>query len=392
MGLPLDGIRILDLSRLLPGPYCTMLLADLGAEVIKVEDPVQGDYVRWTPPYIDKTGAMYLALNRNKKSITLNLKDPRGKEILLKLIEGADVLVEGNRPGVLDKLGVGYEKGSGVNPRIIYCALTGYGQHGPYSHRAGHDINYVGYTGVLSLNGLRGGRPLPLGVQVGDLNGAMGAVVGILAALMERERSGKGQFVDASLAAGAFSLLPLIVGCIEAGDDPQRAGETRLTGGIACYNTYETSDNRYVCLGAIEPKFFAKFCKIVGREDLEILHMGTGKDRDKLEEELQKLFRSRTSREWLDLLEDEDICFGPVKYPEEALDDPHVNEWGMVVETPLRDGRKMKQVALPFKLSRTQPGRPSTPPDIGQNTAEILGEIGIGEQEIEKLREENVVR
>ena len=388
----LDGVRILDLSRLLPGPYCTMVLADLGAEVVKVEDPVQGDYIRWIPPYLGKASARYLVLNRNKKSITLNLKDPEGAEIFFKLLPKFDVVVDSFRPGVLEKMGVGYEKAAQVNPRIIYCALTGYGQDGPYSRRAGHDINYIGYSGVLSLTAPKDGKPVPPGTQLGDLGGALNGVIGILAALLERAASGRGQFVDVSLADSAFSTIPMIFGNIEAGEPPARPGKSRLNGGVACYNTYRTSDGEYVCLGAIEPKFFSRFCSLVGREDLEVLHLDSGKGQLKLEQELTDLFLTKTKREWCELLEEEDVCFGPVNFPEQAMEDPQMTARKMLIDVPVGEGRTMRQTALPFKLSRTPPGAPKRPPEIGEHTAEILGGIGLAAQDLELLRKRKVIR
>lgn len=392
MSAPLDGIRILDLSRLLPGPFCTMILADLGAEVVKVEDPVQGDYVRWLPPYIGKTGARFLVLNRNKKSITLNLKDPRGVEILLELVKRFDVVVDSFRPGVLDRLGVGYETAAELNPGIIYCSLTGYGKDGPYSMRAGHDINYTGYTGVLSLTGEKDAKPVLPGVQVGDLSGAMSAVIAIQSALIERTRTGRGQSLDVSLADAAFSLLPMDVGAIEAGEPVPRAGDTTLTGAQACYGTYETADGRYVCLGAIEPKFFKRFCEIIGREDLEVSHFSTGAEAEKLRAELTEIFKTKTRAQWLELLEEQEVCFGPVKGIDEALEDPQLKHRGMVVDVPLGDGGSMRQTGLPFKLSRTPPVEPSAPPDIGQHTAEVLAEIGIAGGQLDELRQAGVIR
>ncbi len=392
MGAPLEGIRILDLSRLLPGPFCTMILADLGAEIVKVEDPVQGDYVRWLPPYIGKTGVRFLVLNRNKKSITLNLKDPRGVEILLELVKNYDVVVDSFRPGVLERLGVGYETASKLNPAIIYCSLTGYGKDGPYSMRAGHDINYVGYTGVLSLTGEKGRKPVLPGVQVGDLAGAMSAVIAIQAAIIERAKTGKGQALDVSLADAAFSLLPMDVGAIEAGEPVPRAGQTTLTGLQACYGTYETADGKYVGLGAIEPKFFKKFCELVGREDLEVAHFSTGEEAEKLRVELTELFKTKTQKEWCDLLEEQEVCFGPVNGLDEALEDPQLLHRGMVINVPLADGSEMRQTGLPFKLSRTPPVEPAPPPEIGQHTAEVLAQIGIADADLAELEAKGIVR
>jgi crotonobetainyl-CoA:carnitine CoA-transferase CaiB-like acyl-CoA transferase len=392
MAGPLEGIRVLDLSRLLPGPFCTMIMADLGAEVVKIEDPVQGDYMRWIPPYIDKVGSGFLLLNRNKKSATLNLKAPRGREIFLDLVKHYDIVVEGFRPGVLGKLGVGYETASAINQKIIYCSLTGYGQTGPYADRAGHDINYVGYTGVLSMNGPRGGKPVPPGVQAGDIGGALNALVGMLAALVECKRTGRGQHVDVSLADAAFCMLPLEFATFEAGGPSPRRGETSLTGGSPVYGAYETADGEFVCIGAIEPKFFKKFCELAGRQDLEVYQHGEGKDKIYLENELTALFRTRTRTEWLDLTEKEDVCVGPVNTLEQAMSDPQVAARGLLIDVPIGNGGTMRQIGLPFKLSGTPGAVPAKPPDYGEHTAEILSEAGVGQDELKQLRAEGVIR
>lgn len=392
MSLPLDGIRILDLSRLLPGPFCSMYLADMGAEVIKVEDTVQGDYIRWLPPYIGKRSARFIALNRNKKSITLNLKEARGVELFLKLVETADVVLESFRPGVLDRLGAGYEEAKKVNTKIIYCAVTGYGQNGPYAQWAGHDINFVSYTGVLSMNAPHRKKPIPLGTQVGDLSGAMNAVIGILAALMERSKSGKGQFVDVALSEGALFMLPMTFGAIEAGEDLSKPAHRDLTGGQPCYNVYETSDAKFVALGAVEPKFFKKFCILCERPDLEILHFATGKDGEKLEVALTALFKTKTSAEWCALLEDKDVCFSPVRNPEEAMSDPQVKFREMMVDVPVDEITTVSQSALPIKMSRSsRDAKHTAPPDFGAHTEEYLSEIGVSQDELKVLRETGVI-
>jgi crotonobetainyl-CoA:carnitine CoA-transferase CaiB-like acyl-CoA transferase len=391
MAGPLDGIRVLDLSRLLPGPFCTMIMADLGAEVVKIEDPVQGDYIRWLPPYADGLSAGFLSLNRNKKSAILNLKEKRGREIFLELIKLYDVVVEGFRPGVMEKLGVGYQTASEINPKIIYCSLTGYGQDGPYSDRAGHDINYIGYTGVLSLTGQRNEKPVPPGIQIGDMCGSLSAMIGIMAIIIERNRTGRGRHVDISLSDAAFAMLPLALAGSECGEKQLR-GENTLTGGNPCYNTYETSDGEYICIGAIEPKFFKKFCALTGREDLEVFHHGTGNDRDHLEKELTDLFKSRTRSEWLNLLEPGDVCAGPVNTLEQALQDPHIIARQMVFDVPTGKGRSIRQSGLPFKLMNTQPELPQAPPEYGEHTAEVFAQIGITNEQLAGLRASGVTK
>ncbi|HEV7460252.1 MAG TPA: CoA transferase, partial [Solirubrobacteraceae bacterium] len=269
MSPPLEGVRILDLSRLLPGGFCSLLLADLGADVLKVEDTGMGDYVRWAPPYYEGAedsakSAMFLALNRNKRSIRINLKEEGGRHVLLRLVREYDVLLESFRPGVLDRLGVGYDRLREENPALVYCAITGYGQDGPYRDRSGHDMNYLGLIGLLGLTGDRDGPPVQAAGQVADLGGgALMAAVGILAALRERERSGQGQLVDVSMADGSLAWLAMVAGRYFAdGVTPQR-GDAELAGALVCYRPYACADG-WVTLGALEPKFWAAWCRGVG--------------------------------------------------------------------------------------------------------------------------------
>ena len=387
---PLEGIRILDLSRLLPGPFCSMLLADLGADVVKIEDPQGGDYIRWVGPYIEKESSRFLALNRNKKSAKLNLKNPRGVEIFLDLVQHYDVVLESFRPGVMDRLGVGYEVAKQRNPRIIYCAISGYGQDGPYRDRAGHDLNYIGYAGVLSLTGLSGGTPVIPGVQVGDLSAALMGAVGILSAVISRERTGEGQFVDASMMDSAISLLPLVVSMIAAGEPVPVRGESLLNGGRPIYSIYETADGKYVNIGAIEPKFFKKFCELVERPDLELLHFDEGKGKEKLRNELSALFKTRTRAEWMELLEEEDVCCGPVLGLDEMMNDPHTLAREMIRDVETTAGT-VKQTGIPIKFSGTPGTIRDVPPEFGAHTFEILSQAGVTESDMDALQKEGVI-
>ncbi len=273
MSLPLEGVRVLDLSRLLPGGFCSLLLADFGAEVLKVEDTGMGDYIRWAPPAYEGAqdsakSALFLALNRNKRSIRINLKEPGGRDVLLRLVAEHDVVLESFRPGVLDRLGVGYEAMRAVNPRIVYCAISGYGQDGPLRDRPGHDLNYLGLVGLLGLTGERDGPPVQSAGQIADLGGgALMAAFGILAALRESERSGEGQFVDVSMADGALSWLALLAARRLAGEDAPSRGEVDLGGGLVCYRPYACADG-WVTFAALEPKFWKAWCLGVCREDL----------------------------------------------------------------------------------------------------------------------------
>ena len=273
MSLPLEGVKVLDLSRLLPGGFCSLLLADFGADVLKVEDTGMGDYVRWATPYYEGVedsakSALFLSLNRGKRSMRVNLKTDAGREVLLRAVAEADVVLESFRPGVLDRLGVGYEAMRAVNPRIVYCAISGYGQDGPLRDRSGHDMNYLGLVGLLGLTGDRDGPPTQAAGQIADLGGgALMAAFGILAALRERDVSGEGQLVDVSMADGALSWLAMVAArALAEGVTPRRGG-LELAGSLVCYRPYEASDG-WVTLGALEPKFWAAWCRGVGREDL----------------------------------------------------------------------------------------------------------------------------
>src|SRR3954452_2090278 len=311
----LEGIRVLDLSRLLPGGFCSLLLADFGAEVLKVEDTGMGDYIRWSPPYYEGAedsakSALFLALHRNKRSIRLNLKHERGREVLLKLVREYDVVLESFRPGVLDRLGVGYERMREENPGIVYCAISGYGQDGPLRDRSGHDMNYLGLVGLLGLTGERDGPPVQAAGQIADLGGgALMAAFGIMAALRERDASGLGQMVDVSMADGALSWLAMVAGQYFAdGVVPQRGG-LPLAGSLICYRPYACADG-YVTLGALEPKFWQAWCRGVEREDLiERQFEAPGSD---AHAEVERIFLGRTRDQWAEFAANVDCCLEPV--------------------------------------------------------------------------------
>ncbi len=318
----LEGLRVLDLSRLLPGGFCSLLLADLGAEVLKVEDTGMGDYVRWSIPRYEgvaesASSAMFLALNRNKRSIRVDLKQPEGRDVLLRLARSHDVLLESFRPGVLDRLGVGYERLREANPGLVYCAISGYGQDGPNRDRSGHDINYLGLVGLLALSGDGGGPPVQSAGQIADIGGgALMAAVGILAALRERERSGEGQLVDVSMADGSLSWLALVAARHFAQDARPRRGDLELAGSLICYRPYRCADG-WVTLGALEPKFWQGFCRGVGREDLierQFERPGTA-----AHEAVEAIFAARTREQWRAFASEHDCCLEPVLELEEAL-------------------------------------------------------------------------
>ena len=391
--LPLSDVRILDLTRLLPGGFCSQLLADFGADVVKVEDTGMGDYIRWAPPLygddaqqaLGTRSALYLSLNRNKRSIRLDLKSEGGRDALLRLVRDFDIVLEGFRPGVLDRLGVGYERMRQKNPALVYCAITGYGQTGPNVQRAGHDMNYLGLIGLLGLTGEPGGRPIQSAGQIADLGGGglMGAF-GILAALHEARRSGEGQVVDVSMADGALAWLAMVAGAYLCDGEVPKRGDGQLTGRFVCYLPYEAADG-HITMGALEPQFWARFCAGVGREDLVAKQFDrTGSD---VWAEIAEIFRSKTRAEWKAFNDEHDAMIEPVLDVDEALDSELVREREMVVEWEQPEIGPVRQLGVPVKLSRT-PGTVHAPaPAFGEHTEEVLRDAGFSAEEIGELLE-----
>jgi alpha-methylacyl-CoA racemase len=386
----LSDIRVLDLSRLLPGGFCSLLLADFGADVLKVEDTALGDYVRWSPPYYEGAddsakSALFLALNRGKRSIRLNLKEEAGREALLRLVREHDVLLESFRPGVMDRLDVGYERLREENPRLVYCAITGYGQDGPYTDRSGHDMNYLGLNGLLGLTGDPGGPPVQSAGQIADLGGGgLMAAFGILAALRERERSGEGQLVDVSMFDGSLAWLALVAAKYLADRETPGRGDLELAGRLICYRPYACSDG-WVTLGALEPKFWQAWCRGVGREDLiEKQFERPGSD---AHAEVERIFFERTRDEWRDFASEHDCCLEPVLDLDEALESELARAREMVVSLEQPGANGVRLLGVPVKLSRT-PGAPAGPgPALGEHTHEVLAGAGYSEQEIATLIE-----
>jgi alpha-methylacyl-CoA racemase len=393
-GLPLEGVKVLDLSRLLPGGFCSLLLADFGADVLKVEDTGAGDYVRWAPPLYEGAApsaqsAMFLSLNRNKRSIRVNLKEEGGRGVLLRLAREYDVLLESFRPGVLDRLGVGYERLREENLGLVYCAITGYGLDGPYTERSGHDMNYLGLIGLLGLTGERDGSPIQSGGQIADIGGgALMAAFGILAALRERDRSGQGQLVDVSMADGALSWLAMVAARYFAEDVVPKRGDLELAGRIVCYRPYACQDG-WVTLGALEPKFWQAWCRGVGREDLiEKQFEAPGSE---AHTEVERIFLERTRDEWQAFASEHDCCLEPVLDLDEALASELVRAREMVVELDQPGAGKVRQLGVPVKMSRTPGGARSPGPVLGEHTDEVLAAAGYSEEEIAALKESGAV-
>lgn len=356
---PLDGVTVLDLSRLLPGGAATLMLANFGAEVIKIEEPGPGDYGRSMPPFLDGEGAVFHLVNRGKKSVALNLKQAADREAFLRLVSRADVVVESFRPGVMKRLGLDYPALRAHNQRLIYVAITGYGMEGPYSGLAGHDINYLALAGVLDITGAEGGSPVIPGVQIADLaGGAMQAVIGVLLALAARSKTGQGQTVDVSMMAGAAWLLPVALAFHQAtGALPERGADV-LTGRYACYHLYECADARWISVGALEQKFWAALCRALGCESFISDQFAEGERRREIISEVSRIFKTRTAEEWFDHLKPFDACVAPVRNMAEVM-----REMGL---------GKGETVVSP-KLSETPGDLGGPAPKLGEHTREVTG-------------------
>lgn len=389
---PLEGTRILDCTRLLPYQYCTMLLGDLGAEVLKIEEPREGDYGRWGDASRTYESTAFVMANRNKKSMKLNLKHERGKEIFKKLAASYDVLIESFRPGVMDRLGLGYNEICQVNTRIIYCSATGYGQTGSYRDRAGHDINYLSISGILAWTGEHTGRPVIPAIPFGDMaGGGLFSALTILAALLGRERSGRGQHIDVAQTDVLTSLNILNLAECIAKEKGQTARPHNLRGATLCYNTFRTLDGKYIALGALESKFWENFCNKVGREDLiENRLLPYEEERDSTEA-LKDLFASKTQKEWVDIFEDVDTCFSPILSPEETLRDAHLRERGMITTMDDPERGKTIQIGFPAKFSDGLNFKRSPAPSFGEHTAEVLADLGFSSSEVEMLKDQGVI-
>lgn len=389
MAPPLAGIKVVDLSRMGPGPFCTMLLADLGAQVTKIEQPGFGII----PLDVDEeTWAAYYAIDRNKRSIILDLTTKEACQVFHELARESDVVLEGFRPGVAKQLGVDYDAVKSTNPRIVYCSLTGYGQDGPYRDLPGHDINYISVAGALSALAIRDGRPaVPLNL-VGDYaGGGLQAAFGILAALLARHRTGQGQLVDVAMLDGVVSLLSWEASLFFAGGGVPRWGETPLTGAVPCAHVYETKDGGHISLGCFEAKFWENLCRALEREDLIPYQFATGAQKEQVASDLRRIFLTKTKKQWFQLLGPEDIPVTPVHDLDEVFSDPHVLHRRMVEEVRHPKLGKVKQVGIPVKFSETPGEIRSTAPIPGQHTAEILAGLGYSELDIGRMRETGAI-
>lgn len=382
---PLAGVRVLDLSRLLPGPYCTLVLADLGAEVVKVEDTEGGDYIRAMGPFVDGESSYFLALNPGKKSVSLNLKAPAGRDLFLRLAAKARVVVESFRPGAVDRLGIGYEAVRAVNPGVVYCSISGYGQDGPDRDLAGHDLDFSARAGILGLCGRPGALPTIPPVQIADLSSALFAATGILAALRESDRTGAGRYLDIGMLDSALALMVMPVAEYVAGERGGR-GRMPLSGQHPCYNVYRTRDGRDISLAALERKFWEGFCRKVGRDDLLPLQFSERSEDFAL---FEALFASRSAAEWREFLAGTDFCCGVVPTLEEVFADPQVGARGLVIP-PRPDGPPVVRLGHPLRDRSERDRLPC--PGHGQHTGEVLGELGLTGPELDALEASGVIR
>ncbi len=392
MNGPLSSLKILDFSTLLPGPFASLLLADMGAEVLRVESPSRMDLVRVLPPYDGGVSASHAYLNRNKRSIALDLKQAEAVALVKQLVLEYDIVLEQFRPGVMDKLGVGYEALKAINPRLIYVSITGYGQTGPYRDRAGHDINYLALAGVASYTGRRDSGPLPLGIQAADIaGGSLHGVIGLLAAVIQRQATGQGQQVDISMTDCAFSLNGMAgAGFLAAGVEPQM--ETQALNGGSFYDYYRSRDGRWFAVGSLEPQFMQQFCAAIGRPELASRGLSTKPDEQRaLKREIEIEFEKRDFAEWSQLFAELDACVEPMLNLSEAVEHPQLKARQLVTTVPRGDQAPQQQIACPIKFSAGLPAPRHIGAALGQHTDQVLAELGLSAKQIAELRATGVV-
>lgn len=383
MSGPLTGLKVLDFTTLLPGPFATMMLSDLGADVLRIVSGTRVDLTTLLPPFIGKENisAIQAYLGRGKQSMTLNLKDPRAVQIVQRLVAEYDIVIEQFRPGVMGKFGLDYEQLKGVNPALIYCSLTGYGQTGPLASRAGHDINYLARSGLMAYSGLKDRGPVLTGMQIADIAaGSNNSVIGILAAVFHRQRTGEGQYIDVAMTDGVMAFNAM-VGAAYLADGQETPREGHMLNGGSLYDFYETKDGRHVGFGGLEPQFFAAFCQAIGRPDL-ISGQVLTTDLPKIKAEVQDIIRSKTRDEWVKIFEAYDACLEPVLSLSEALADSQAAARGMVVDVPLAEGGSVRQIACPIGFSTAKPEYNRSGVLAGTHTVAILKKLGYAEDDI----------
>ncbi|MGP4844992.1 CaiB/BaiF CoA transferase family protein [Marinobacter sp. 1Y8] len=376
MAGPLKGLKVLDFTTLLPGPYATMMLADMGAEVLRIESPDRLDLTRVMPPHEGGESTSHAYLNRGKRSLALDLKQPESADIIKQLVANYDIVIEQFRPGVMERLGLSYETLRQINPSLIYCAITGYGQTGPYRLRAGHDINYLSLAGVSSYSGRKSDGPPPLGIQVADVaGGSHHAVMGILAAVIYRQQAGEGQFIDISMTDAAFALNGMAgAACLAGGMQPEP--ESSLLNGGSFYDYYETADNRWLSVGSLEPQFLGRLCDTLGLSELKQLGMSQKPgDQAALRQGFSKAIRSRTLAEWTDVFAEQDACVEPVLSLSEAAAHPQLQARGMVIGVSREGDGEQSQIGHPLKFSATPCESRFIGRKLGADTNEVLASL-----------------
>jgi len=389
---PLASLKVLDFSTLLPGPFASLLLADMGAEVLRIESPTRMDLLRVLPPHDQGVSASHAYLNRNKRSLALDLKQPEALEVIKQLLQDHDIVLEQFRPGVMERLGLGYEALKAINPKLIYVSITGYGQTGPYRDRAGHDINYLALAGLASYTGRADSGPLPLGIQAADIaGGSLHGVIGLLAAVIARQQTGQGQHLDVSMTDCAFSLNAMAgAGYLACGVEPGR--EEQMLNGGSFYDYYRSRDGRWLSVGSLEPAFMQQLCAALGRPELAAEGLSPQPEQQQaLKNELKIEFEKHDFAELCELFAGVDACVEPVLSLGEAVQHPQLQARGLVTEVPRGDGSTQRQMACPLKFSDGLPEPKHIGAAVGQHTDQVLGELGFSAQRIEELRRARVV-
>lgn len=390
---PLAGVRIIDFTRLLPGPLATMFLADMGADVIKVEDPDRPDYVRDFEPKIDGMSMFYLSLNRSKRSLAINYLSAEGKQVIRDLVKHADVLIEQFRPGIMKEMGMGYEELSKTNPRLVYVSITGYGQQSAMSMAAGHDLNYIAIAGALGITGLPDGAPVIPGFQLADIaGGSYMAMNAVTAALYQREKTGKGDFVDVAMTDASVPFSALQFAYQQGLKKEPGRGKFELTGALPNYNVYACSDGKYVALGSLEPKFWNAFCEKLNRKDWATAFLKKGEELEAIKSDVQQLFKSKTRAEWLDFFKNEDICLTPVNELNELEHDPYLNERNMFLNNEHPTIGKYKTINQPLKFKQTNFDNNWNAPELGDDTSAVLAALNYDENHIKQLAEKGIIK
>ena len=387
----LSDIKVLDLSTLLPGPYASMMLADLGAQVLRVESPDRVDLVRELAPMIGDSSAAHQYLNRSKRSIALDLKQAEAIAIVHQLVQEYDIVLEQFRPGVMNRLGIGYETLKAINPRLIFCSITGYGQTGPYKDRAGHDLNYLALSGISSYSHRSDQPPVPLGIQVADVaGGSLHSVIGILTAIHHREKTGEGQMIDISMTDAAFALNGMSgAGALAGQKQPQ--AEAELLNGGSFYDYYETRDGRYFSVGSLEPKFFKGLFDLIQRPELKSL-VTQPAPQQQLKDSLKNIFKEKTFSQWQAVFSASDLCVEPVLNLTEAAEHPQLRARNMVVDVPHPENNTQKQIGCPIKFSTFTATYREAGGKVGSHGRQVLEELGMQASEIESLVSQKAVR